>query len=380
MLIKQGLIGMYRFFGKEGVLSFVRQAGCVQYDPLDMCGKNSELVLQSRVEGFSKQTLYELLYKHRLLVDYFDKCLSIIDVNDWKYFERLREENRQSGRGRAEVDDIADEIKTIIREKGPVCSKDIGFNSKVDWYWSSTKLARAALETLYFRGELVVHHKKGTIKYYALTEDYLPAAILMAKDPLDGELEHLKWRVLRRISAVGLMWNRASDAWVYIRGMKSKERTIVFTQLLTEGKILECAVEGIKDPLYYVAEDQWIIDEVVKNITLEGRTELIAPLDSFLWDRKLIKELFGFEYTWEVYTPAAKRQYGYYVLPILAGEGFLGRTEVVCDRKRDTLVVKDVWFEQGIEADSTLLAGLKECFERFRRFHGMSNISYPAKL
>ena len=145
MLIKQGLIGDYRFKGKEGIMSYVRQARFVQYDPLDVCGKNSELVLQSRVEGFTKQMLYELLYEDRLLVDYFDKCLGLIEVNDWKYFERLREENRGRGRGREEVDAIADEIKDLIREKGPVCSKEIGFDEKVDWYWSSTKLARAAL-------------------------------------------------------------------------------------------------------------------------------------------------------------------------------------------------------------------------------------------
>ena len=291
MLIKQGLLGDYRFKGKEGILAFVRQAGCIQYDPLDICGKNGELVLQSRVEGFTKQMLYELLYEDRVLVDYFDKNLAILDVNDWKYFERIREMNRQRGRGRAEVDAIADEIKLIIAARGPVCSKDIGFDQKIDWYWSSTKLARAALETLYFRGELIVHHKKGTIKYYALAKDHLPEEVLRAKDPLRDDLLHIKWRLLRRVSAVGLMWNRASDAWLNIGGMKSKERVAAFAELLAEVKIVECSVEGIKEPLYFVAEDQWIADEVLKESELQGRTELIAPLDSFLWDRKLIKEI-----------------------------------------------------------------------------------------
>ena len=77
ILIKQGLLGSYRFAGKDGAYSYVRQAGCIQYDPVDACGKNAELTLQSRVNGFKKSMLHELLYKDRKLVDYADKELSI---------------------------------------------------------------------------------------------------------------------------------------------------------------------------------------------------------------------------------------------------------------------------------------------------------------
>ena len=88
ILLKQGLLGEYRFTGKQGALDYVRQAGCIQFDPVDACGKNAELTLQSRVKGFTKQTLYELLYEDRSLVDYPDKNISIIPAEDWPYFER----------------------------------------------------------------------------------------------------------------------------------------------------------------------------------------------------------------------------------------------------------------------------------------------------
>lgn len=83
MLLKQGLLGEYRFAGRQGALEYVRQAGCIQFDPVDACGKNAELTLQSRVKGFTKQMLQELLYQDRSLVDYPDKNLSIIAVEDW---------------------------------------------------------------------------------------------------------------------------------------------------------------------------------------------------------------------------------------------------------------------------------------------------------
>ena len=95
ILYKQGLLGEYRFKGKNGVLDFIRQAGCIQFDPIDVCGRSPEIVLQSRVSGFTRAMLYELLYVDRKLLDYFDKNLAIMPVEDWVYFERERENHRK---------------------------------------------------------------------------------------------------------------------------------------------------------------------------------------------------------------------------------------------------------------------------------------------
>jgi uncharacterized protein YcaQ len=213
ILLKQGLIGNYRFVGEQGACDYIKQAGCIQFDPIDVCGKNAELVLQSRVEGFTKDMLYKLLYTDRKLVDYFDKNMAIFSVEDWKYFSRQRDVYREYGRNKEQVNAVADRIKSIIKEKGFASSKDIDYKEQVDWPWGPTTLSRAALESLYFRGDLVLHHKKGTIKYYALAEDYISEEILKAEDPNITLEEHLEWRVLRRIGGVGLLWNKPSDAW-----------------------------------------------------------------------------------------------------------------------------------------------------------------------
>ena len=83
LLLKNGLIGGYRFKGKQGALDYVRQAGCVQYDPVDLCGRSADLTLLSRVKGYRKQDLQSLLYEDRALIDYFDKQLSILPAQDW---------------------------------------------------------------------------------------------------------------------------------------------------------------------------------------------------------------------------------------------------------------------------------------------------------
>lgn len=381
LLRKQGLLGGYRFTGKEGICDFVRQAGCVQFDPIDICGKNAELVLQSRVKGFTKQMLYELLYRDRRLLDYFDKNLSVIDINDWKYFERMREENRTSGLGREEVDSVIGRVKEIIREKGSVCSKDFDLGKRINWYWgNNTSLSRVALETLYFRGDLIIHRKKGAVKYYALAEDYIPADILTARDPFTDETEHMKWRVLRRISAVGLLWNKPSDAWLNIRNMKAAERERVFSELLEEKKIIGISVENMKDTLYCLASDGRLAEEVLNNAAFKGRTELLAPLDSLLWDRKLVKALFDFDYKWEIYTPVKDRKYGYYVLPILSGDRFAGRAEIINNRREKTLEVKNIWWEDGIRKTGKLSDDLKCCMLRFAGFNDCLDVRYHCNI
>lgn len=380
MLLKHGLLGEYRFAGKQGILDFIRQAGCIQYDPIDVCGKNSELVLQSRIKGFTKDMLYELLYKDRKLFDYPDKNLAIIPAEDWPYFERYRQAARQHAGRYPEMRALTEQVRAHIEMNGAVSSDDVKLKGNFFWWsaihWSGgNNLSRSVLEQMYSTGELIVHHKKGTRKYYDIADKYIPAGLLKAREPLPDEPEHQKWRVLRRIGAVGLLWNRPSDAWLNIWGMKVNERNEAFRRLSGEARICEAAVKDRKDVLYCRAEDLPLIEHVLKNPEPKPRCELLAPLDNLIWDRRLIKELFGFDYTWEIYTPAIKRKYGYYVLPLLYGERFIGRVEVIADRKAGTLVVKNIWYEEGVKRGKKLQASLDGCLRKFAKFNGCQTIS-----
>ena len=131
LLAKQGLLGAYRFSGKEGAYAYVRQAGCIQYDPVDVCGKNAELTLQSRVKGFRKSMLAELLYKDRLLVDYADKELSIWPAEDWPYFAPYRERSRALGASFPGLAELEGEALTWIRENGPVSSDTLPIEGEI---------------------------------------------------------------------------------------------------------------------------------------------------------------------------------------------------------------------------------------------------------
>jgi uncharacterized protein len=369
LLFKQGLIGEYQFQGKEGVFDFIRQAGCIQYDPIDICGKNAELVLQSRVPGFNKTMLDTLLYQDRNLVDYYDKNMSIFAVDDWPYFSRSRTGHQLGGNSFDKVNAVADEVKRIISERKFACSQDLHLKERVDWSWSPTTLSRAALETLYFRGELIIHHKKGAVKYYALAGDFLDAAVLQAPDPHPSDEDFTKWRVMRRIGAVGLLWNKPSDAFLGISGLKGGSRQTVFSALLAEEKIRECAVEGIADKLYLRSEDELLLRTVLTTPAFKKRLEFIAPLDNLLWDRKLIRRVFDFDYKWEIYTPVEQRKYGYYVLPVLYGNLIVGRIEFAVDKKAKRLQVQNLWKEDHFEPDREFNDALEARLFQFAQFN-----------
>ena len=383
ILAKQGLIGSYRFIGKRGAYEYIRQAGCIQFDPVDVCGKNAELTLQSRVKGFRKSMLQELLYDDRKLIDYVDKELSIWPVEDWPYFAPFRERSRRMGDTFEGLQELKKEAVAYIKANGPVCSDTLPVEGEIYWHssmhWSGnwhkkSPAARSVLEQLYTEGELIIHHKNGSRKYYDLAQRYIPASILNADNPCPDEADLISWRVLRRIGAVGLLWDKSSTAFLGI-DLKADIRKKVLSELSAEKKIKSVMVEGIKTPFYYRSEDESLMEEILAgNADLKPRMSLIAPLDPLLWDKAMILALWDFRYSWEIYTPVVKRKYGYYTLPIVYGDRFVGRIEAVPNRKEGILRVKGLWWEEGIRQTKPLNSALERTLKCFAKFNDCNTV------
>ena len=379
LLRLHGLIGEPRFVGRQGILDFVTQAGCIQFDPIDACGQNAQLVLQSRVEGFTKPMLDDLLYKDRLLVDFFDKQLAIWPTEHWPYFARQRARYGEYGRSKAEVAAASQQVLAHIAEHGPSNSKDLGMDKKVDWYWSATRLSRATLETLYFQGKLVIHHKKGTLKYYDLAERHLPAALLEAGDPHADDWTCIKWHVLRRVGSVGLQQARRSDAFLAVKDVEHGGIKKAMLELYAAGKLVKVQIEGIAEPYYAAARDTALIEEVLAGAQYKPRCAFIAPLDNLIWDRKLLRQVFSFDYTWEIYVPAAKRRYGYYTLPVVYGERFVGRIEPVRG-KDDVLEIRGLWLEDGVKPTKVLMSAIDRAAKRLAKINGCKETQYREEV
>ena len=239
ILLRQGLLGEHRFIGKSGAYQYIRQAGCIQFDPVDVCGRNADLTLQSRVKGITRETLSDLLYRDRLLVDYTDKELSIWPSEDWPYFSSYRERSIEHGKQFTGIPELEEKAVAYIREHGAVSSDTLPLDGTIFWHssmhwsghWDRDSLAaRSVLEQLYTDGVLLIHHKTGSRKYYDLAEKLLPEELLSAPNPCPDKASWLCWRVKRRIGAVGLLWNRSSTAWLGI-SMSTEQRNAAFDQL-----------------------------------------------------------------------------------------------------------------------------------------------------
>jgi uncharacterized protein YcaQ len=375
MLAHQGLWPPYSLSGKTGVLDYIRRVGCIQFDPLNIAGRNADLVLQARVARFRPAMLRELLYEDRELLDGWDKNMSIYGLEDWPYFERRREAARRSPRRTAEaIQAILPTVREAIKERGPLSSLDLDFNQTIDWSWAPTRLARAALESMYTWGELIIHHKVNTRKVYDFAEHHIPPHLLTRADPNPSKAEFHDWYVLRRMGGIGLVWDKAGDAWLGMYDIKSPERKAAISRLLEQGKVAEVRVSGVPAPFFIRSEDMPGLAGILETDPPRPRAAILAPLDNLLWDRRLVKELFDFEYIWEVYKPVAERRYGYYVLPILYGDRFVTRFEPVRDRTNGSLVIRNWWWEEGVKQSARMRAELRRCVKRFMKFLDLNHL------
>lgn len=344
----------------------VRRLGCVQYDPLDVVGRNADLVLQSRVPGYKPEMLYKALYEDRTLFEGLDKNFAIYPAEDFPAFARTRVNLDQWHRASDEVRALFPLVLAEIERRGPLCSDDLPAGEKVGWAWGPTRPARAALESLWLAGRLGMHHRKGTRHYFDLIERCLPAEILARPDPNPTDADYFRWQLKRRIRSVGLLSGGASDALLGA-GMKAADRTQALDSLLERGEILPVEIAEAKLAGYIAAADEEVLERARREAAPPDM-RVIAPLDNLMWDRRLIEVLFGFRYRWEVYVPKAQRRYGYYVLPVFCGNRFVARFEPEKFRG-GALRIRTWWWERDAVPEA-LRPQLAACLDRFCAFLG----------
>jgi uncharacterized protein YcaQ len=222
-----------------------------------------------------------------------------------------------------------------------------------------------------------------TRKVYDFSHRYISKELLSAPDPNETEEQYHDWYVLRRIGAVGLLWGKAGDAWrgswTGVHGLKSTELKASLARLIKKDLIVEIEVENINYPLYMRAGDKHNLKTALKVANIVPRAAILAPLDNLLWDRNLVKEVFDFEYRWEVYKPVAERRYGYYVLPVLYGDRFVARFEPGKESVGKTIVIKNWWWENEITPSEEMQQSLHQCFRNFLNYLDKNNLKIDNK-
>ena len=362
------LDGMDALKGLEGVKAVMRRLGTIQYDPLDVVGRNADLALQARVRGYRRDMLRRLLYQDHFLVDGYDKEMCIYLARDFGAFAPQRAIHAEGirrwleGRGQGEGFEMIDQVLSIIREKGPCALTDIPLGASGDYNWGPRRPSGAAMEYLFRLGRLCVADKAGTQRRFDLAERVLPPDCLAVPD-LEGDAFD-DWYVLRRVRCVGLLWGRNGPAWQGCVVSSVGRRSAALDRLRDQGRLIPCCVGDLRETFYAVPEAL----EGMDAYPARPRARFLAPLDNLMWDRDMIEALYGFRYRWEVYTPVNKRQYGYYALPVLYGDRLVARLDAESVARAGCFRLRGWWWEDGVRPGKGMLAALEWEMRRFAEY------------
>ena len=369
LILRQGFLQAQK--GKRGTLEAVKRLECVQTDPIKVVQRNQHLVLHSRIVDYKSSYLDELLYKDRLVFEYWCNEKSIIPIKDFPYF-RYRMQNpsqfhspfieRIKAKGK-ELKDVISHVLSEIRKHGPLSTREFKQKGKI-----KGKVATSVLNLLWDRGDIMIHHLEGNRRYYDLTERVLPQKILERETPsIEG---YERFMIQKYMRAYGLVDTRNwRFGWL---PLKASQRKIVVKEMVEENKLCPVKIEGVKHVYYVLDEHLSFLENSGRSIS--ENVHFVAPLDNLLWNRRMISEIFDFNYTWEVYKVPEKRVYGYYVMPVLYGTRLIGRLDPKLDRQNKTMIVNSLLLEEK-SYDKGFVIELAKTMQRFLKFHDASRVN-----
>jgi uncharacterized protein len=370
----------------DGVLEVFGRLGSVQFDPLAVAGRNHDLVLHARVADYDPRWCEELLYEQRQLFEAYNKGLSLLPVSELPWFRvSWKIDGPRFEQGiLADNPEVAEHVLERIRAEGPLSTLDFDRGPAVDWWWAPTNVVRAVLEAYAVTGVLGLARRDGNRRYYDLVERLFPPELLSRRESVPEQLRH---KLLSRYRAHGLLGAGGSAELWFGTGPGKPDparpdrvtRTELRQQLVDEGALIPIQVDGVRGTRYVLREDLELLAAPPDPVP---SVAFLAPLDPLVWDRPLLRALFGFEYVWEVYVPQVKRRWGYYVLPLLFRDRLVGRIEPRIDRRGARVEVVGLWWEEGFNparADGFVEA-MREALRAYLRFAGARRIGWAPHL
>jgi uncharacterized protein YcaQ len=340
---------------RESVMRVVDRLGSLQFDPLEVAGRNHDLVLLARIEGYRRDWADHWLYVDRRLYETYNKSLNIVPVAELPLYRYVwdRARRRHDAEAFDEHAPLVEELLGRIREQGHLLPRDVGPREAIDWYWRPTNQVRAILEALAEVGTIGIARREGNLRVYDLAERLFPADVLADRRPVEEQQDH---RLLSRYRGHGLLGASGNqELWVGGTGYAA-DRAAVRDRLMAAGRMAPVTVEGFKGDRFVVTDDLPFLEQAEREIAAgtppngaEPGVAFLAPLDPLCWDRDLLRRLFEFDYVWEVYVPEPKRRWGYYVLPLLYGDRIVGRIEPRIERRAGTLRLAGLWWEAGFD-------------------------------
>jgi len=358
---------------KSAVLEMIRHMGALQIDTINVIARSPYLVLWSRLGTYEPRWLEELLAEGAIF-EYWSHEACFLPIEDyplyrhrmldavnqgWKYASEWAAQNRAA----------LDQMLAHIHEHGEVRSSDFARTDGQSSGWWDWKTEKRVLETLFTSGDLMIARRHNFQRIYDLRERVLPSwddAQLPSNDEMRRTL------VLKAVRALGV----TSARWIadYFRMGKRAIATLP-AALADEGALERVQVAGWEDEAYIHPANRALAESAAAGKLRPTLTTLLSPFDPLIWDRARARAMFGFDYTIECYTPAAKRRYGYYNLAILRRGELIGRLDPKAHRKEQRFEVKALYLEPGVAITDELVADIAGALRACAAWHNTPEIS-----
>jgi hypothetical protein len=382
---RQRLAGPVPEAGPAGMLDVIRDLGCVQLDPINAVDRSQRLVLWSRLGQHERGDLDRLLWQDRSLFEYWAHVASIVATEDFPVHRHFMRTYRPVGDGSVRTarlhawlnanSDLRQHVLAEISAHGPLTSGHFEDKSRTAWVsdgWTGGRNVSEMLDYLWTKGEVMVAGRSGMQRLWDLPERCLPP--WTPRDELD-EPEVVRRAAERSLRALGVATPRQISQH-FTRGRYPGLKAAL-AELVATGRIQRVTVGNLPGPWYVHTDELALLDWLEAGAWLP-RTTLLSPFDNLICDRGRTELLWDFYFRIEIYVPPAKRQYGYYVLPILHGDQLIGRIDPKMDRQSGTLHIHNVYAEPSAPKDRATADAIRNAITSLADFLGARGIAYGA--
>ncbi len=391
ILGKQGLWPGRRWRGVKGTEQALRAMEYLQLDPLQIVARSQDITLHSRVLDYLPELWERVTYKQRKFFDW-GGWLAVRPMDELPYWRVVMRRERDGGYGDPRIHRMAREhaaaiaeMRDILRERGVVSNRDFEMATRTRTQsYRGRKDSALALYYLWRIGEVMTHHRDRFERAYALTENVAPAQFIHESDEDEAD----RFLVKKEVAFGGLSRiARTADSF-HGRGDPNRAAKKVLGKMLADGELIEVRVDGWKQVQYALGSDTKLLADLSAGRIPKAWTPLetttteeavfLAPLDH-VSARGRAKDLFGFDYVWEVYKPEHQRKFGYYALPVLWDDRLVARFDSKLDRTTNTFVILGLWLEdKALGKNEAFAEALGRGLARFVTFLGATKMDAKA--
>jgi uncharacterized protein len=338
---------------------------CVQIDSITAVERSHRIVLGSRVGDYPRQTVSRLLGEGRVF-EFWAHQACLIPAEDWPLYRYwMTREHPWRGDVLGRYPELAAEVRSAIRERGPLTSRDFegrGGDAGGMWNW---KPAKQVLEALWNSGEIVIAGRvSGFQRLYDVPERVLPREVLEAPEPDQGT--RMRELVRRAVLARGALTDAGVANHWDLRGGATRIKPVA-DELVASGVLERLAIEGERSTVLVPAGVEYDLPRPSAGV-------LLSPFDNLLWDRSFLRRVFEFDHVMEIFKRGHERRYGYYVLPFLWRDRIVGRVDLKSERGEGALVAKAVHVEPGTRRSASLDDALDRALDRLRQTIGLERV------